>query len=90
MITMKPEDDRLAALARASRFYRDGCDAAKRLRKWMPGGTYEVSQKLAKALLPKFAKAAKEANHEFMARNSAQQGEGNNDDLDSAEGKKDK
>ena len=56
----------------------------------MPGRTYEVSMKLAKALLPKFAKAAKEADNENMARNREQQGEGDQDHLDAAEEKKDK
>ena len=37
-----------------------GCEAVKRLRRWMPGRGYEVSQRLAKGLLPKFAKAARE------------------------------
>ena len=70
MLTMQPDDDKVAVLSRASRHYKAGQDAVKRLKRWMPGGGYEVSQKLARGLLPKFVKAAKEAEKEAQKQNS--------------------
>ena len=61
ILKIQPEDDRLAALSCASRHFKNGCDAVKRLKRWMPGGGYEVSQKLAKGLLRKYAKAIKQS-----------------------------
>ncbi len=61
MLTVQPGDDQLAALARASRQFKSGCEAGKRLRRWMPSKVgYEATQRLARGLLPKFAKACTE------------------------------
>ncbi|GAX81532.1 hypothetical protein CEUSTIGMA_g8960.t1 [Chlamydomonas eustigma] len=62
MIDVRPNEDRLAALSRASRHYRNGFEAAKKLKRWMPSPIgHEGTQRLAKGLLPKFAKACHEA-----------------------------
>ena len=62
VLKIKPEDDQLAALSRASRHFKSGQEAAKRLRRWMPGGGHcEVAQRLAKGLLRKFSRTVKKA-----------------------------
>ena len=57
VLTVQPEDNHGQAFARATKHYGAGCEARKRLRRWLVSASFDVSQKLAKALLAKFGKA---------------------------------